>query len=75
MGKVNWEAVGREQLARWRWLGSLAPHHSSSTAGIICGTVNAHCGMILYEHRLKSPRTIKSSRVEWPSHWCCCISP
>ena len=74
-GKGSWEAIRREQLVRWRWLGSLAPRHSSPTARIVCGTVHAHCGMVLYKHHLKSPRSIKSSHVELPSHWCCCIEP
>ena len=74
-GKGSREAVGRERLARWRWLGSLAARHSSPIAGIICGTVHVHCGMVLYKHHLKSPRSIKSSHVELPSHWCCCIEP
>jgi len=45
--------VGGEQLARWRWSGSLAPLHSCPAAGIICGTVHTHHGVVLCKHHLK----------------------
>ena len=71
--EISWQhTVGREQLARRRQSGSLAPLHSCPAAGITCGTAHTHHGVVLVSTPWNA-LVVEERRVEAPwVLWSCC---